>query len=108
MIYITELSGSVNVPRHCNGVASAYTMELTSNLTDDITIVENGEDISTNPLYYKFELGDLSSLTVGEYTYTLYDEYGMVLEKGLLTFGEFQRTAVVNNTFNKQKVQYNG
>lgn len=109
MIYISQFSGSVSVPRHSNAVATGYTLELSSNLVGDITIVEDGENVSTNPLYYKFELfGDLNRIPTGEYKYTLYDDYAKVLETGLLTFGEYRREVVVNNTFNKQKVQYNG
>lgn len=108
MIYITGLSGSVSVPRHNNSRSSGYTLALSSNLAGEYTIVEDGEDVSTNPLYYKFQLGDLTSIPTGEYKYTLYDDYAKVLETGLLTFGEYRREVVVNNTFNKQKVQYNG
>ena len=31
-----------------------------------------------------------------------------IIETGLLVFGNFDRTVIVNNTFNKQKIQYNG
>lgn len=108
MIYISELSGHIDIPRHGNTSSTGFTVELSSNLTGDITIVEDGENVSASPLFYRLALGDLSSLETGEYKYTLYGDYAQVLETGLLTFGDYRRTPVVNNTFNKQKIQYNG
>lgn len=108
MIYISDLTQEVSIPRHTTSSAESYRLVLTSNMTDSFTIVEEGEDVSTNPLFYKFELSDLSSLTVGEYTYTLYNDFGAVLERGLLVYGDYEREVVVNNTFSKEKIQYNG
>ena len=111
MIYINEYSGAVSVSRHNSKDVSAYfRMVLTSNMCNDIILVNDGNDISTNPLYYKFPLNDLSNLYVGEYTYKLYgsDNPETVLETGLLVFGNYERKVVVNNSFEKEKIQYNG
>lgn len=108
MVYINENSGSITIPRHtftCSG--NGYNLILTSNLCNEVLLVRNGNNISTNSLYYKFELYNLTDLNVGEYTYKLICD-DVVLEWGLLTFGNYQRTVIVNNTFNTNKIQYNG
>lgn len=110
MVYINDTSGTINIPKHVDVFsASGYTLVLSSNLSDEVVIVDSGEDISTNTLYYKFALDDtIGYLNVGEYTYNLYDDSNLIIETGLLTFGEFKREIIVNNTFNKEKIQYNG
>lgn len=107
MVYINDTSGTITIPKHTE-TTGTYNLILTSNLSDEVVLVENGGDISTNSLYYKFTLGNLSNLNVGEYTYTLYDALGNAVEQGLLTFGTFKRQIIVNNTFDKEKIQYNG
>lgn len=108
MVYINSNSGTITIPKHTNVLSeSGYTLILTSNLSDDVVLVENGGNISTNSLYYKFALYSLNGLNVGEYTYTLYDDSEQVVEVGLLTYGNFERQVIVNNTFNREKIQYN-
>lgn len=107
MVYINENSGTISIPRHTFYSYGDYTLLVSSNLSDDVILVENGDNISTNDLYYKFELGNLDSLNVGEYTYKLYEDDD-VIETGLLRFGNFDRNKIVNNTFNREKKQYNG
>jgi len=108
MIYINENSGTINIPRHTFITDGDYTLVVSSNVSTDVILVENGSNISTNTLYYKFPIDNLELLNVGEYTYTLYDGSNHILEQGLLMFGNFNRTVIVNNTFNKEKIQYNG
>ena len=109
MVYINDTSGTITIPKHFDVVSDiGYTLVLTSNLSDAVVLVKNGGNISTNSLYYKFALGSLSNLNVGEYTYTLYDDSERVVEVGLLTFGTFKRQVIVNNTFDRKKIQYNG
>lgn len=108
MVYINENSGTITIPKHINVDGSGFTMILTSNMANDVTVVENGGNISTNGMYYKFTLDNLNQLNVGEYTYKLYDESDSVIEEGLLMFGKFDRQPIVNNTFRKTKIQYNG
>ena len=105
MVYINETSGTVTIPKHTD-TDGKYTLVLSSNLSNTVTIVENGSNISTNPLYYKFAIYNLNLLNVGEYTYTLHNSTEVV-ETGLLTFGNFERTVIVNNT-TREKIQYNG
>lgn len=107
MVYINNNSGTITIPKHTI-TTGTYTLILSSNLSDEVVLVEDGGDISTNSLYYKFALDNLSFLNVGEYTYKLYDVDNNVIETGLLTFGNFERQVIVNNTFNKEKIQYNG
>ena len=107
MIYINETSGTISIPRHNTVGDGVYTLRLSSHLSNDVVLVENSGNISTNNLYYKFTLGDLSNLNVGEYTYKLLNG-SEIIETGLLVFGNFDRPVIVNNTFNKQKIQYNG
>lgn len=108
MVYINENSGTISIPRHTyNSIPSGYTLMVMSNVSDTVTLVENEDNISTNTLYYKFPLSNLNLLNVGEYTYKLYGDT-RILEEGLLMFGNFNRTVIVNNTFNKEKIQYNG
>lgn len=108
MVYINENSGTVSIPRHTFIPSDSYTLLLSSNLSDDVILVEDGGNISTNSLYYKFALDNLNQLNVGEYKYKLFDVLNNVIEEGLLMFGNFDRKVIVNNTFNKEKIQYNG
>lgn len=107
MVYINENSGTISIPRHTFDTSGNYTLLISSNLSGEIILVDDGGNISTNDLYYKFALSNLESLNVGEYTYKLYKD-SVVLETGLLMFGNFNRTVIVNNTFNNEKIQYNG
>ena len=108
MVYINDTSGTITIPKHSQ-TTGTYKLTVSSNLSDEVVLVDNGGNISTNSLYYKFTLNNLSSLNVGEYTYRLYDNtLQSVVEQGLLTFGTFTRQIIVNNTFNKEKIQYNG
>lgn len=108
MVYINDTSGTITIPKH-TVTTGDYTLTVTSNLSDDVVLVDGGSNISTNSLYYKFTLSNLSNLNVGEYTYKLYDNtIKDIVEEGLLTFGTFERQIIVNNTFNKEKIQYNG
>lgn len=109
MVYINDTSGTITIPKHTDVLSeSGYTLILTSNLSNDIVLVDGGGDISTNGLYYKFALHNLDNLNVGEYTYTLYDDSENAVEVGLLTYGTFKRQIIVNNTFDREKIQYNG
>lgn len=105
MIYINENSGSINIPRH-TFTDGYYTLILTSNLTNRIVLVDDKENISTNDLYYKFEIST-EELTPGEYTYELYNNE-VVIEIGLITFGSYEKSNVEYEAFNPFKVQYNG
>ena len=107
MIYINETSGTITIPRHKFKGDGSYTLLLSSHLSEDVVLVEDGGNISTNNLYYKFTLGSLDKLNVGEYTYKLHSD-SEIIETRLLMFGNFDRKVIVNNTFNKQKIQYNG
>jgi hypothetical protein len=108
MVYINENSGTVTIPKHIFTQDSTFTLLLTSNLSNDVVLVKDSGNISTNTNYYKFALGSLDNLNVGEYTYKLFNEDSEVIETGLLMFGNLDRTVIVNNTFNKEKIQYNG
>lgn len=105
MIYINETSGSINIPRHTFS-EGIYKLILTSNVSNEIVLVENGENISTNDLYYKFAI-NIEGLNPGEYTYKLYSDE-VVVEIGLITFGNYNISKVVYESFNPFKVQYNG
>ena len=107
MVYINDTSGTINIPKHTYVDASTFTLKL-SNISGTIILVADGSDISTNTLYYKFALGNLNNLNVGEYTYTLYDDSEDMIETGLLTYGNYTREVIVNNTFNNERKQYNG
>lgn len=107
MIYIHKHSGTISVPRHTFNETGFFTLIVTSNISDTVVLVEDGEDISTNSLYYKFAIHNLEKLNTGEYTYRLYNNQKMV-ETGLLTYGNYNRVIIENNTFNKEKKQYNG
>lgn len=112
MVYIDNLSEFVYIPRHNNETSEAYSVELTSRIhTDSINLVENQENVSDTPLYYKLRLAMvLSSIPTGEYEYTLYGDFGEVLEKGLLTFGDYRPEWKPGYTFDpyfNRKRQYN-
>ena len=112
MIYQSKYKTYINVPRHTFKVDGEYTLIISSRVSDDVTIVENGGNISTKPLYYKFNLDtqQLQNLPDGEYNYKLIGGVlNTVLETGLLVLGNYDSEDVVNNTFNiETRTQYNG
>ena len=112
MVYINENSGTISIPRHTFNTTGLYRLIVSSNISNEVILVEDGNDISTNALYYKFAIGNLDKLNVGEYTYNLYvinnGISNSIIETGLLTYGNFNRVVTVNNTFNNEKIQYNG
>ena len=111
MIYLSKQKTYINVPRHSFMVDGEYTLTISSPVSDDVTIVENGGNISTKPLYYKFNLDSQQLLDIpdGEYTYKLIGKYNTVLEVGLIMIGTYDSEDVVNNTFNlESKIQYHG
>jgi hypothetical protein len=111
MIYLSKHKTYINVPRHSFKVDGEYTLTISSPVSDDVTIVENGGNISTKPLYYKFNLDSQQLLNIpdGEYTYKLIGKYNTVLEVGLIMIGTYDSEDVVNNTFNlESKIQYHG
>lgn len=113
MIYLSKRKPVVNVPKHTFVAEGNYKLVISSPVTNDVTIVEDGGNISTHRLYYKFSLDSLQiqSLSDGEYTYRLYDKYDTVIETGLLVLGDYDGDDddVVNDTFNiETKIQYNG
>lgn len=108
MVYINDASGTITIPKHTE-TTGKYKLTVTSNLSNEVVLVDDGGNISTNSLYYKFTLDNLNNLNVGEYTYRLYvGKPEVIVEEGLLTFGTFERQIIVNNTFDKEKIQYNG
>ena len=107
MIYLSDTSEFIVIPKHVNSEGN-YTLKVTSNMSNEVILVENGSNISTTYLFYKFSISNLNFLNVGEYTYTLYDKYNNISETGLLTYGDYKREVVAYNTFNNEKKQYNG
>lgn len=111
MIYINKNSSSIIIPRHTFENGTQYYLIASSNLSNDVVLVNKGNNVSTNSLYYEFALSNLSKLSAAEYEYTLYtttNNVKNILERGLLTFGQYNREVTVNNTFNPVKKQYNG
>lgn len=110
MVYINDNSGTISVPRHTfNRNFDNYVLKIYSNLSNDILLVEDN-NISTNPLYYKFVLQPDLNISTGEYSYRLYgnnSDLEILLEQGLLTYGEYNRLVTVNN-YNSNKIQYEG
>lgn len=106
MTYLDEIDTELTIPRHTFGESTGYILELSSNMSD--SIVFNVNNVSSNSLYYTFNLNDTERLNVGEYNYTLKDSNLRVLETGLITFGNYERTVTANDTTNYNKIQYNG
>ena len=88
MIYINSNSGSINIPRHTFNYSQWYSLTLFSHLSEEVNLVVEGENISTNELYYKFAINDTANLNLetGEYTYKLKNSDDVVIENGLLTY----------------------
>lgn len=105
MIYLDIDSEAITIPRHTFNADIELTLHMSSNLSDEI--VMNVTNTSTNSLYYSFPLADTERFNVGEYTYKLKNDRAVVLESGLITFGDYNRETRSNNT-TINKIQYNG
>lgn len=79
---------------------------LTKKSTNFKSIYMNVVDISTNPLFYEFEI-TTDDLSDGEYELELYDDNNNSLATTLVKVGEYENTKI---TYNKKRkfITYNG
>ena len=107
MIYI-ENESQITIPRHTFTSYASYILTLASNMSNPTIIVNGLGNISTNTYYYQFLVTIPNTLPAGEYKYTLTNSDGLVLENGLVTYGNYNRVGLASNNTSTQKIQYNG
>lgn len=105
MIYINEQSTYIAIPKHLSG---KIPYELTvKSPTLNMVLATDVEDISEEPSYYIFTIDpSQTSLTVGEYEYSLRTEEGEEIEVGLLTYGDYKRSDIVQTDMPTQTIQF--
>ena len=96
MIYLDE---NIYIPNLIGINSSLYSIEIVNNVTNE-KIVLDATNISSNELYYQFNL-DVSGMPQNEYTIVLYDDSSQCLGKYLAQKGirsEVKRTSFENDT----------
>ena len=96
MIYLDE---NIYIPNLLGIDSSLYSIEIVNNVTNE-KIVLDASNISSNELYYQFNL-DVSGMPQNEYTIVLYDDSSQCLGKYLAQKGirsELKRTSFENDT----------
>ena len=96
MIY---LDNNIYIPNLLGIDSSLYSIEIVNNVTNE-KIVLDATNISSNELYYQFNL-DVSGMPQNEYTIVLYDDSSQCLGKYLAQKGirsEVKRTSFENDT----------
>ena len=96
MLYLDQ---NIYIP-HLLGIdSSLYSIEIVNNVTNQ-KITLDASNISSNELYYQFNL-DVSGMPQNEYTIVLYDDSSQCLGKYLAQKGirsEVKRTSFENDT----------
>ena len=96
MIYLDQ---NIYIPNLLGIDSSLYSIEIVNNVTNE-KIVLDASNISSNELYYQFNL-DVSGMPQNEYTIVLYDDSSQCLGKYLAQKGirsEVKRTSFENDT----------
>ena len=96
MIYIDQ---NIYIPNLLGIDSSLYSIEIVNNVTNE-KIILDASNISSNELYYQFNL-DVSGMPQNEYTIVLYDDSSQCLGKYLAQKGirsEVKRTSFENDT----------
>ena len=96
MIYLDK---NIYIPNLLGIDSSLYSIEIVNNVTNE-KIVLDATNISSNELYYQFNL-DVSGMPQNEYTIVLYDDSSQCLGKYLAQKGirsEVKRTSFENDT----------
>ena len=93
------LDKNIYIPNLLGIDSSLYSIEIVNNVTNE-KIVLDATNISSNELYYQFNL-DVSEMPQNEYTIVLYDDSSQCLGKYLAQKGirsEVKRTSFENDT----------
>ena len=96
MLYLDQ---NIYIPNLLGIDSSLYSIEIVNNVTNE-KIVLDASNISSNELYYQFNL-DVSGMPQNEYTIILYDDSSQCLGKYLAQKGirsEVKRTSFENDT----------
>ena len=96
MLYLDQ---NIYIPNLLGIDSSLYSIEIVNNVTNE-KIVLDATNISSNELYYQFNL-DVSEMPQNEYTIVLYDDSSQCLGKYLAQKGirsEVKRTSFENDT----------
>ena len=96
MIYLDK---NIYIPNLLGIDSSLYSIEIVNNVTNE-KIVLDASNISSNELYYQFNL-DVSGMPQNEYTIVLYDDSSQCLGKYLAQKGirsDVKRTSFENDT----------
>ena len=91
MIYIDFNTKSIEIPKHLfieGANSEQFTLKLENNLTHQITEYRSLTNVSKSNRMYEFETD--FNLVIGEYTYSLIIDDGVV-EQGLLVFGDYKK-----------------
>ena len=96
MLYLDQ---NIYIPNLLGIDSSLYSIEIVNNVTNE-KIVLDATNISSNELYYQFNL-DVSGMPQNEYTIVLYDDSSQCLGKYLAQKGirsDVKRTSFENDT----------
>lgn len=111
MVYIKQDTEEVKIPRHVQKEYDAYTIILKSRLNNEFILSACNPNISTNNFFYTFKVDTVEGLNVGEYTYEVYgveEETNILVETGLMVYGDYTPQNVKSAQYARNTVQYTG
>lgn len=104
MIYINDDSQYILVPKIVDGIPVKL---LFRNQLTGAEITKSVTDLTPTKTFYKFELGDLTVFTEGQYDLSVLDDEDEVLATAILQFGEYVVTPEEYESSNNT-ITYNG
>lgn len=104
MIYITNETNVIQIPRHSNKTSDKYRLEITNQMTRQTYSVVIQDVI---PLSYTYQIliNKLTDIYDGDYSYTLYIDNESI-EIGLLNYQSVEDDQVVQFESDIKKIQY--
>ena len=115
MIWINKNTTILEIPKHTSFIGERYGIKLKNVLTSNEYNFTAEMSASNSALLYKFQVGELPTMDVGEYEYELYafntiegQEVRTKIESGLLNYGDYTRETSQYEPEANTIIQYNG
>lgn len=104
MVVLDKNATKITLNRHF--LYDCVKIELYNKFTKKTLVLDNLRDVSESEYFYEFEGLDLSSLTDGQYTISLYDDESKLIEQLLGVCGDYNKQITAYQKQNKERKVY--
>ena len=104
MVVLDKNATKITLNRHFS--YDCVKIALYNKFTQKTLILDNVQDVSDSEYFYEFEGLDLSSLTDGQYTISLYNEDTFLIEQMLGVCGNYDKQITAYQKQNKERKVY--